>query len=596
MKVYIDGKAVELSRKNSIGVGGEAEVFLYKDKAVKVYHKSILTTERKDKLTNFPDNLPDNVLSPQSLVRNKAGHILGYTMDAVFNSEVFAMLSNKRFRKQFQTKNVNDLFIQAYYTLKKLHSQGVIVGDYNDLNLLFVSNGRTNSAYYIDADSMQFGKYPCMVATEQYLDPQLYGKDLSSKPLFTRYTDYYSFTVMLFRSLLFVSPYGGIHKQYPTFLKRAEAGVSVFSKDVAYPKAALPFKILPDDLLQEFYEIFEKRKREDFPINLIEQIEWKKCTECGLTHSRNQCPCKLYDKEPVLKARIIVNRSCQASIIFQTKGKILFTKQETANGKLKYIYQEHETLKREDGSIIMKGVPDKDIHFDIMGNTTIITRRDNIALINSSNIVETSKTELCNNHPALSSTGRDYFRIVEGVLMNRNSIVANVLENQTWIKTGNKYGFGFYRVGLKTNFFTFPTTGAGITDINLPDIEGKLIEADCHFSETHFLVLLSTMDRGKKLNIMYLLTKEGELLAQNKENALDSEILSTIQGKGILGNKVITTTDEGLLLLDNRNGKMESIKLFKDTEPFVNTECQIYPASGGVYVVSGRDIKLLELN
>lgn len=596
MKVYVNGQAINLNQKNSLGVGGEAEVIRYKDKAVKIYHNGVLTKDRIEKLSHFPDNLPDNVLAPQSLVRSKSGKIKGYIMDAVLGAEAFAMLSNKKFRRQFPANKVNSLFINAYYTLKKLHSLGLIVGDYNDMNLLFLSGDKVNKAVYIDADSMQFDKYACMVATEQYLDPKLYGVDLSLKPVFTKYNDYYSFAVMLFRSLLFVSPYGGIHKNYPTFLKRAQACISVFNKEVMYPKAALPFKVLPDDLLQEFYEIFEKGKREDFPINLIEELEWKKCEDCGMTHARSQCPCKMYDKEPVLKSRIIVNRSCRASVIFRTKGRILFTKQEYKNDKLKYIYEEYETLKREDGTIIMKGSVDKDIRFDIMGKTTLIAKNGNIALIRNSDVVEMTKSELYNNHTVFSASGRDYFRIVEGVLMNRNLMVANLLENQSWIKAGTNFGFGFYRIGLKSNYFIFPVSGKGIKDIELPDIEGQLIEADCLFSDTHLLLLLSTLNKGKKINIMYLLNKEGELIAGKKENALDSMMLSSIQGKALLGDKVLSTTDEGLLLLDTNNGKLEGIKLFKDTEPFVNTECQIYPASGGVYVVSQSEIKLLELN
>lgn len=180
--------------------------------------------------------------------------------------------------------------------------------------------------------------------------------------------------------------------------------------------------------------------------------------------------------------------------------------------------------------------------------------------------------------------------------MNRNVIVANVLENQTYIKTGESFGFGFYRIGLNTKYFLFPTNGAGITDINLPPIEGKLVETESIFSETHLLLLLSTAEGGKAFNTMVLISNQGKMLAYNKEEAINSKILSTIQGKALLGSRVITTTDEGLLLLENTGSKMEGAKLFKDTEPFVNTECQVFPASDGVYVVSSQDIKLLKLN
>ncbi len=592
MQVYINGNKANLDKKNVLGIGGEAEVILYKGRAVKIYHSNALTNQKIEKLKAFPQNLPKNVLAPEELVTDKDGNVIGYVMDAVMGGEVFAMLSNIRFRKQFSWNSVLKIFVDAYKTLMSLHSLGVIVGDYNDLNILFLNE----RSIYIDADSMQFGSYPCVVATEQFLDPNLYGIDLSNSMVFTKESDYYSYAVMLFRSLLFVSPYGGVHKQYPTFLKRAKSRISVFNKDVVYPKAALPLNVIPDDLLQEFFQIFDKGKRGSFPINLIENLEWKQCSDCGTMHLRSQCPCKMFKKEPVLIETIVVNRTCTASTIFKTKGKILFVKQEQQNGKLKFIYEENELLKRENGSIIIKGSINKDIKLDIMGENTIVSMNGDIAIIKDGVIIEKSKSEVYNNRTVVSSTTNNFFRVVEGVLMNRDLMVANVLENQTFIKAGVDFGFGFYRIGLKTNYFIFPVNGKGIKDIKLPDISGKLIEVDCLFSSTHLLLLLSTMENGKEFNTMMLISKEGNLIAMNKENALDSDILSTIRGKAILNSLVLTTTDEGLLLLDKNNSTLSGVKLFKDTEPFVNTECQIFPASDGVYVVSMQDIKLLKLN
>lgn len=596
MIVYLNGQKTVLNRKNSLGRGGEAEVILHKGKAYKIYHNGNIEKEKSDKLRHFPKNLPDNVLSPNCVVTDQKGNIKGYVMDVFRGGEVFAMCSNKRYRKQVSNDVVINLFLQVYSTLEKLHKLGIIVGDLNDLNLLF----HKDKIAFIDVDSMQFDDYPCLVATEQFLDPKLYGIDLSEqKPgkfVFTKETDYYAYSVMLFRSLLFVSPYGGYYKAYPTFKRRAEAGISVFTKDVKYPKAGLPYDTLPDDLLHEFYQTFEKGKRGAFPIDLIKDIHWKTCSKCGLTHTRNRCLCEKADYKPVSLRTVIVNRSCKASIIFRTFGKILFTKQERENDSLKFVYQENSVLKRENGASVVEGQSYSGFEFDIMGDSTLIAKQGHILLIKDGKVIEDTKSEVVDNRTVFSSNTVNYFRVVEGVLMKRDIILANVLENQTYVKTGERFGFGFYRFGLNTKYFIFHTGGKGLMNINLPPIEGKIVETECQFSNTHLLLLLSTVEKGKAFNSMLLISCEGEMLAYNKEETLNSQILATIQGKALLGSNVLTTTDEGLLLLGHTGSKLEGVKLFKDTEPFVNTECQIFPASDGVYVVSSQDIKLLKLN
>lgn len=592
MDIYLNNKKIRLPKKNSIGTGGEAEVFMYKNLAVKIFHKNIITPEKIEKLKNFPINLPENVLTPKSLVTNKQGNIIGYAMNFIPKTEPINMLCNIRFRKTFPDNSALNILIDAYETILKIHNKNVIIGDLNDLNILF----KKNKSIFIDSDSMQFDKYICGVATQMFLDPKLYGIDLTDNKHFTRETDYYSFAVMLFRSLLFVNPYGGIHKAYKTFLKRAESRVSVYNKDVVYPKSANHYDILPDDLNQYFYNMFENDYRSAIEMDMLQNLHWEKCTICGKKHLKAVCPCKITGTKPNISKTILINQNCEAVLVFKTNGNILYAKQDSPCGKLRFIYSEGKKIKRENGETILNGEPDNHIQFDIMGDSTLIAKEHDIVLIKNGNIQEQSKSEILMNKTVFGSNAKNYFRVVEGVLMNRNSIVANVLENQTYIKAGSTFGCGYYRIGSKRNFFTFPVSGSGIKDIDLPDISGKLIDIECVFSNNHVLLLLSTQEKDKRYNSMYLINDDNELIAYSKENSIDSEILSDIYNKALLGSKVITTTDKGILLLDTVNGNFIQKKLFTDTEPFVNTTSRIFPASDGIYVVSERDIKLLKLN
>ena len=124
------------------------------------------------------------------------------------------------------------IFASLAAALDALHALGIVVGDLNDGNVLVVGD----EIRFIDVDSMQFGRWPCPVAHERYLAPELYGVDLSAAPRFLPEHDWYAFLVLLFSALLYVHPFGGVHPKLPTLVRRVAAGVSLLSSLVKRPK------------------------------------------------------------------------------------------------------------------------------------------------------------------------------------------------------------------------------------------------------------------------------------------------------------------------------------------------------------------------
>src|SRR5690606_22249431 len=90
-----------------------------------------------------------------------------------------------------------------------LHRAGVVIGDCNDLNVLV--DGRR--VHLIDVDSYQFGGFACPMFSERFVDPRLcdtqQGTLAPVKP-HDRDSDWFAFAVMVFRTLLGVSPWGGV--------------------------------------------------------------------------------------------------------------------------------------------------------------------------------------------------------------------------------------------------------------------------------------------------------------------------------------------------------------------------------------------------
>ena len=80
-------------------------------------------------------------------------------------------------------------------------------------------------------------------------------------------SDWYAYYVMLMQSLLFVGPYGGVFKPKDKTRKvphdaRPLHGISVWDKQVRYPKPAKPLDILPDSFQNSLRDIFVEGKRE----------------------------------------------------------------------------------------------------------------------------------------------------------------------------------------------------------------------------------------------------------------------------------------------------------------------------------------------
>jgi H/ACA ribonucleoprotein complex subunit 3 len=591
VEIFIKNQKANLNPKDVIGEGGEAKIFSLNNLAVKIYHDNMVTEKRGNKLRSFPRNLPEKLIGPIDLASDKKDRIVGFTMKMLKDAECFLMLSNIRYRSNFPNEKVMKIFKDALQTLKNIHNQGIVVGDLNDLNLMF----KTDEAFYIDADSMQFGKYPCEVATEEFLDPKLYGLDFSLRPFFTKESDYYSFSVMLFKSLLFVNPFGGVHKSYPNLLRRAQKRITIFDPQVKIPKFAVHYKVLPDEMLQYFHNMFAKDCRGSMSMDLLENIRWTKCTTCGLVHARDLCPqCSQKSPAAVIQTKV-VNRKCVAEIIFRTKGRIMSP--AVQYGKIKYLVEENGVVRRENGEKVFEGNPDNFTRFSIMGNQTLIGRKNRLIVLEKEKVVLETNTGTLGNLPVFESNDSEYCRLQGDMLIaGENKIIGNVLENQTWLKIGPRFGVGFYRVGKKTVAFIFNSRNPGINDdIKIPAIVGQLTDAECVFSETHALLLFSTMESGKAFNSMHLLSANGNLVASAKEKKDDSRMLSKIHNKTLGGDRIISANEDGLSLIKAEQGFFQETQLFSDTEPFVDEEMQIFSAPDGIYVVSEKEIKLLKL-
>lgn len=600
MRVLIDGQAVTLTDRDQIGVGGEATVYRWRDRAVKLYHPlpagadaaaQAARQQKLAKLQTFPRGLPPTVVGPQGLVSGTDGACLGFVMPLVTGGEDIRRLSQRTWRDGVvSNEQVMRIFATLHRTLGDVHAQGVVVGDLNDGNVLVTGD----TPWLIDADSLQVGAHGCPVAHESFLDPHLYGVDLTVRPCFTPETDWYAFAVLLFRSLLYVHPYGGVHPTLPTLLRRAEARHSVMRPDVQYPKAADSWRILPDALVDWFAGIFDHDRRGVFPAHLLD-LTWTTCA-CGTVHARTACPtCAVV--RPVDRPATIVQGACRATVLLRTTGRILAA---TVQGGLRYVYEEDGRIRRETGSLVMTQARQPGMRFAIAGTRTWIGLREQVVQIEHEQAVTRTTCGTFAGEAVFAANSRHAYRLAGDWLVEAQSgqRIGQAIDGQTWFRMGEAFGVGFYRVGRVTIFFVVDPRHPGLKQVTLPPFEGRWLDAQVSFDADRVLLEVAEERQGRRWHSLTVIQADGRVLARLAGHPEDKRALATVGGKTMVGSCILCPTDDGLLSLavDPATGTMSEGHLFLDTEPFVTEGATLLPGPGGsVYVVTPQAITQLTL-
>ncbi|MBD2075712.1 hypothetical protein H6F86_17810 [Phormidium sp. FACHB-592] len=631
MDVYINGKRIRADPKKAIGKGGEADVFqLDQTTALKLFklptHSDYqgLPQEQQtardrlqihqQKLLQFPHHLPSRVVAPSALATDKAGKmILGYTMPLLSGTNPLLRYSERSFRQTgISAQTVVQVFQDLHDTVSKLHFHHVIIGDFNDLNVLV----RGTEAYCIDADSFQFESFPCMMFTARFVDPLLCDPSapqaLLKRPPTTD-SDWYAFAVMLMQCLLFVDPYGGIYKPKDPQQKVLQAArslhrITVFHPEVHYPKPAIPYRVLPDELLHYFQQVFVHDRRGEFPRSLLDNLRWMQCPTCNREHARSVCPDCQQTVLIAVKAVTTVRGTVTATRLFQTKGVILVA---TVNqGQLKWVYHDRGHFHREDGSVILNGELKPNLDWRIQGNRTLLGYQGQVITFHSHKAPERIAVENLGSITLFDANESASYWISNGQLLWNNpyallptlhspSHIGDVLSNQTRFWVGSRFGFGFYQAGNLNVAFVFDVDKPGLNDrVQLPTWQGQLIHATCTFSQEYGWLFLTTQTHGQIHHTCVVIQSNGTIAATAQATSGTDHWLSAISKKDpgcAIANFFLAATDNGIIRIELQQGQLVHTKTFADTEPFVDSSCQLLPALNSLYVVSSHEIYQLAI-
>jgi hypothetical protein len=622
MDVYLEGKKLKLDPSRALGKGGEADVFDLGDgRALKLFKPPehpdydnlpeeqaaarARIAEHQRKLPDFPKHLPPHVVVPQALATDKRGKtVLGYAMRKLENVELLRRFGEPSFRRAgVPSARVATLFQGLHRTLSALHSSGVVVGDFNDLNVLVTGD----EAWLIDADSFQFGSYLATVFTEKFLDPlRLGGQTQSLMPVraASQDSDWYAFSVALMQSLLCVGPFGGIHRPQPPAPKatptaRVLQRLTVFHPEVQYPKPATPFGVLPDDLLHRLHQIFVEDRRGAFPLPLLEGLRFTVCASCGVEHARVSCPTCRPSAPHVTTPVTAVRGQVVATRLFTTEGVILHAVVE--DGTLRWLYHADGAYRRESKVAVLQGALDPALHWALQGDTSLVGRGGEFAVLTEGQRPERLGVDAPEQRPAFAANARHHYWAQGGALWRDGELgpvrMGEVLGGQTRLFVGPRFGLGFYRAGGLRGAFVFDAERPGLKDgLKLPWPSGRLVDAAAVFDGGNCWLFLAEETAGRTVHHCVVVGADGTVRASAQAQAGDGSWLGgPLQGRCAAGEALFAPTDAGLVRVELRQGRLEVVREFPDTEPFVDAESRLFLTRNGLTVVRRQDITALRM-
>ncbi len=503
-EAIVEGKRFSLDPTRSLGKGGEADVYDLGDgRALKIFKspdhpdyrglpdRIRAASERlalqPRKLRAFPSGMPEEVVVPRALATDRSGNVVGYAMRLVSGAQPLYRFADPTFRRVgAKGAAVVRLFEALSRTMRALHAAGVVIGDFNDGNVLVIEEDQPR---LIDADSFQFGGFACSVFTERFVDPLLCDAAVKAPRLVRPYTpsaDWYAFNALLLQSLLCVGPYGGVHRPKDP-AKRVSSGerplrrLTIFDPEVQYPKPATPYRVLPDELLHHFHGVFERDERAPFPPALLERLVLTPCAACGAEHGRTRCPFCARVVVVAMPSAVVVRGAVVCERVFATArggaaAVIVYACIE--RGELRLVHYEDGAYRREDGAVVLRGPLDPSLRVRIRGARTVLGRGGELAVVAAGATGARISVDTDGTGPAFDANEDHHYWIQGGRLWRdapsawepgATERIGDFLANQTRIFVGTGFGIGFYRAGLLSRAFVFDAERRGINDeLRLP--------------------------------------------------------------------------------------------------------------------------------
>lgn len=274
-----DGVSINLTQSNFLTAGGEGKIYVIRDKAFKVYQnsKKVIPRTKITELLRIPIT---NVIKPEGHIMDSITHIpIGYQMDFVSNTTQVCAVFTRAYKDQnhISSETIVKLITNIRDIVHKIHQAGVLIVDFNELNVL-VSKHDYTTPYFIDVDSYQTKSSSATAIMESVRDRHCNLK-------FSEGTDWFAFAIMTMQLMIGIHPYKGRHPDVKTLDNRMQENISIFNPSVSIPHACEPIENIPPNLRSWLKQVLEKGDRSSPP---MDNITANKSFKLGVMLSTNE--------------------------------------------------------------------------------------------------------------------------------------------------------------------------------------------------------------------------------------------------------------------------------------------------------------------
>jgi hypothetical protein len=516
-------------------------------------------------------------------------------MPLVPSCEVLFRYTDPTFRSNggVDQQLITTLLRDLHGTVGALHARRIVIGDFNDLNVLVGGS----QAWLIDIDSAQFGPFISAVYTTRFLDPRLTdGKSMIPIRAHDDDSDWYAFAAMAFHLLLQVEPFGGTHRpprpeDRVAHDLRPLHRISAFHPLVRLPKSARPFDTLPDDLLHRFHETFAGAQRGAFPDSLLASLQWTRCA-CGSEHARTTCPRCATAAPHVARPQRVVQGRVTIEHLFSTDGILLAV--EMQGDKLLWLEHRDGRYLRETGQVIFESALDPRLSYSLQPNATIVRRGDDVRIVSTMGQVTSMRAE------AVAANALHHYWSDGGTLQRNGSFgaeaIGTILGGQTRFWVGPAFGLGFYRASEMTVGFVFDATSRGLRDdVRLPRIGGQLLDANAVFTNERCWLFLATQEAGRVRHRCTVIRRDGQVEATREIEPDGDDWLSHITGAAASSSFLLVPTDDGIVRVEPDRGSLAVTATFPDTEGLVDASTRLIVTREGVLAIDRNSVRRLRI-
>jgi len=555
--------------------------------------------------------------------------IVGYSMACATHVHLLTMLGRKDFQSRLHSDAVARVMSKVHRVLGSVHKSGVVIGDFNDLNILFrVNKSGAAEVYFIDADSYQYGAFKCHMFNVKFVDPlicSIWDGHLMMTQAHSKATDWYAWSVMLMQALLLTGPYGGVHRPKDGVPLKQELRplerLSIFSDEVRAPKASRPWIGLTDYAIEHFRQTFIEDRRRVFDPGELATLKLTKCSDCGMEHYRNACPdcCGVTKVTGVVSATVA--KEVEVNYLMSSRSeKVIYARYH--QGCLKAVVDNDDFLKVihfknrcdltfsaskldshsnarlrfGDGAELLAGIEGR-----VWSNSKGLWDRKEVAYADELQ----GKDITCFDTNDEWLVTIDQGNITSVKLAGCPELCSRVeigrsLQGQSMLWVSNSSGFGLYRAGNFQVGYLFRPDRPGVNDSISRDvgnqISGQLIDAVAYFSEELVWFLTTTQEGRYRVNKCSVFDHKGKCLAFMDAKEGDDCWLGRLRGKcGAGRNHLMCATDDGIQRVTVSGDSPPEFVTFNSTARYVNGSCHLQAGDGGLYIISSNEIKHLKI-